>query len=225
VLTLLTAALLVLAVPGPAAHAAPARTSAPAAVRTVAPPPMLRPGSKGAYVTLLQRRLAALHYDVGTVDGAFGSDTLHAVYAFQKVQGLRLDGVVGTAVWHRLAAPRVPRPRHTLTAAAVEVNLNLRVVFLTRNGQVTKIIDASPGKPSTPTVTGNFTFIRRIDGWRHSGLGYLWRPYYFHGGFALHGEPSVPSYAASHGCVRVSMSAMNRLWPQLRIGERIYVYR
>jgi len=26
---------------------------------------------------------------------------------------------------------------------------------------------------------------------------------FFHGGFALHGSPSVPGYNASHGCVRL----------------------
>jgi lipoprotein-anchoring transpeptidase ErfK/SrfK len=29
----------------------------------------------------------------------------------------------------------------------------------------------------------------------------MWRPNYFYGGYALHGSTSVPTYAASHGCV------------------------
>ena len=226
-LALLAAVLLVLAVAGPAAraataHEASARTAATATAGATRP--TLRSGSKGAYVTRLQKRLAALHYDVGTVDGVFGSDTLHAVYAFQKVQRLKIDGIVGAAVWRKLAAPHVPKPTHKRSAAAIEVNLSLRVVFQTKDRKITKILDASPGKPSTPTVTGNFTIIRRIDGWRKSRLGLLWRPNYFHGGYALHGEGSVPTYAASHGCVRLTVSAMNRLWPQLKIGEHVYVY-
>jgi N-acetylmuramoyl-L-alanine amidase len=44
-------------------------------------------------------------------------------------------------------------------------------------------------------------------------------------GYALHGSTSVPTYAASHGCVRVTVPAMNRVWPRLFIGERVYVYR
>jgi lipoprotein-anchoring transpeptidase ErfK/SrfK len=98
-------------------------------------------------------------------------------------------------------------------------------VYLTKNGKVTKIVDASPGKPSTPTVRGSFKFSRRIDGWRHAPLGLLWRPYYFKGGYAVHGSKSVPTHAASHGCVRVPMASMNRLWSKLTIGERIYVFR
>lgn len=205
----------------------PARTAEAvgAPVTTVAAQPTLRQGDRGAAVTTLQKRLAALHYDVGTVDGIFGGSTLHAVYAFQKVQGIGIDGVVGPVTWGRLASPAVPRPKHTSSAAAVEIDLTLRVVYLTRNGAVTRIIDASPGKPSTPTVTGSFSIYRRIDGWRESDLGMLWRPNYFHAGYALHGSTSVPTYAASHGCVRVTIPAMNRVWSQLSIGERLYVYR
>jgi peptidoglycan hydrolase-like protein with peptidoglycan-binding domain len=213
-----------LVVPSPAARAASALSpGAPTAAS--ASQPTLRSGSRGSGVVRLQQRLAALRYDVGAVDGVFGSDTLHAVYAFQKVQRIGVDGVVGPATWSKLATPYVPKPRHTLSAAAVEVNLTTRVVYLTRSGQVTRIVDASPGKASTPTVTGNFTIYRRIEGWHQSPLGQLWRPNFFYRGYALHGSNSVPTYAASHGCVRVTVPAMNRLWSQLVIGERLYVYR
>lgn len=186
--------------------------------------PTLQSGSSGAAVTALQRRLAALHYDVGAVDGAFGPSTLHGVYAFQKVQGLRVDGVVGAATYAALDAPRIPVPRHTLDAAAVEVDLGRRVLLLTKAGAVTRVVDACPGKPSTPTPKGAFAITRRIDGWRRSDLGLLWRPNYFHDGYAVHGSTSVPTYAASHGCVRVTVPAMNRLWPVLRIGEKVWVH-
>ncbi|WP_198954431.1 L,D-transpeptidase family protein [Kineosporia sp. R_H_3] len=187
--------------------------------------PTVRQGSHGAAVVALQDRLTALHYDVGPVDGDFGTSTLHGVYAFRKVQGLHLDGIVGPRTWAALATPRVPQPRHTLTASAVEIDLARRVVYLTKNGAVTRIVDASPGKASTPTPTGAFTITRRIDGWRRSPLGLLWRPNYFHEGYALHGSTSVPTYAASHGCVRVTVPAMNRLWPKLFVGEHLWVYR
>jgi peptidoglycan hydrolase-like protein with peptidoglycan-binding domain len=230
VLAVLTVGLAGLALQAPTAQAVTAgattaRSPAVAAAVTAAAQPTLRKNSRGPQVTRLQKRLVALHYDVGAVDGVFGNDTLHAVYAFQKVQRLGVDGVVGPATWAKLAAPKVPVPRRKLSAAAVEVNLTTRVVYLTKNGKVTRIVDASPGKRSTPTVTGSYRFSRRINGWRDAPLGLLWRPYYFKGGYALHGSTSVPTYAASHGCVRVTIAAMNRLWSTLTIGERIYVYR
>jgi hypothetical protein len=196
----------------------------PAATATTTRP-TLRPGAHGADVVYLQQRLTTLRYDVGSVDGVFGDSTLHGVIAFQKVQRIGVDGTVGPITWARLAQPVVPRPRYTTGTSAVEVNLTRRVVYVTKSGAVTRILDASPGKPSTPTVTGTFSIYRRVDGWHQSPLGMLWRPNYFYRGYALHGYTVVPTYAASHGCVRVTIRAMNRLWSQLFLGERLYVYR
>jgi N-acetylmuramoyl-L-alanine amidase len=187
--------------------------------------PTLRMGSHGSAVTRLQRRLAELHYDVGTVDGSFGSQTFHGVVAFQKVNGLSRDGIVGPRTWAALANPVVPRPRRKLSASSLAVNLTRQVVYLARNGAVLRILDASTGKASTPTPLGNFTIQRRIDGWRQSALGLMWRPNYFFRGFAVHGSTSVPAFPASHGCVRVTIQAMNRLWPLLRIGMPVSLYR
>ena len=43
----------------------------------------------------IQRRLQALGFDPGPLDGAWGSRTRAAVIAFQKARGLTVDGVVG----------------------------------------------------------------------------------------------------------------------------------
>lgn len=223
-LVLLTLVAGVSAVAGPAA-AAPATARQPVAASAAAAWPTVKDGSHGSAVTYLQQRLIALHYDVGSVDGVFGYNTLHAVYAFQKVQGIGVDGVVGPTTWSKLASPYRPKARYYHSSAAVEINLTKRVLYLTKAGAVTRIVDASPGKSSTPTPTGNFSITRRIDGWRQSDLGLLWRPYYFYRGYAIHGSTSVPTYSASHGCVRVTIPAMNRLWSRLYIGERVHVYR
>lgn len=187
--------------------------------------PTLRLGSRGSAVTYLQRRLAALHYDVGSIDGIFGSSTYHGVVAFQKVNSLTRDGIVGPRTWGALDRPLIPRPRYSHSGYSLEVNLTKQVVYLARQGAVVRILNASSGKASTPTPTGNFTVNRRIDGWRQSSLGLLWRPNYFYRGYAVHGSTSVPAYPASHGCVRVTVPAMNRLWSLLRIGTPTHIYR
>jgi N-acetylmuramoyl-L-alanine amidase len=198
--------------------------AAPVRPMTVTAQPVLRQGSRGAAVINLQRRLATLRYDVGPIDGVFGYSTRHGVVAFQKVNGLVRDGIVGPRTWYALAHPVLPRPRRWLSASSLEANLTKQVVYLARQGVVLHILDASSGKASTPTPTGNFTIYRRIDGWRQSTLGLLWRPNYFYRGYAVHGSTSVPTYPASHGCVRVTMPAMNRLWSLLRIGMAVSVY-
>lgn len=57
---------------------------------------LLGRGSKGPEVTELQKKLVQLGYQVGTVDGKFGSKTEAAIRKFQKEHGLRVDGLAGT---------------------------------------------------------------------------------------------------------------------------------
>jgi lipoprotein-anchoring transpeptidase ErfK/SrfK len=104
-----------------------------------------------------------------------------------------------------------------------------------RNGGIVRIFDVSSGSGRLYTVdgqvrraitpTGNFRIQRKINGWRTSKLGRLYRPAYFYGGYALHGSWSVPAYPASHGCVRVTIAAMDRLYNGLPIGMPVKVYR
>lgn len=191
----------------------------------VADRPMLRQGSRGSAVVTLQRRLAALRYDVGPIDGIFGPSTYHGVVAFQKVNNLGRDGIVGPRTWAALDRPVTPRARYRHSGYGVEVNLTKQVLYLTRQGAVVRVVNASSGTARTPTPTGNYTVVRHIDGWRQSSLGLLWRPKYFYRGYAVHGSTSVPAYPASHGCVRVTVPAMNRLWSILRIGTPVHIYR
>ena len=209
---------------GGPALASPAAPAATQAADAAAARPTLRQGARGSAVTTLQRRLTALHYDLGAADGVFGAETFHAVVAFQKVNNLGRDGIVGPATWAKLDRPLTLRPRYSHSGTWVEVRLDKQVLMLARGGSAIRILDASSGKASTPTVTGNFTILRRIDGWRTSDLGRLWRPNYFYGGYAIHGYTSVPNYPASHGCVRVTMAAMNRLWGVIGVGMPTHVY-
>lgn len=208
----------------PAGPAATRATQAPEATDAAAARPTLRQGSRGSAVTSLQRRLTALHYDLGPVDGVFGAETFHAVVAFQKVHNLGRDGIVGPATWAKLDRPLTLRPRYSHSGTWIEVRLDKQVLVLARGGSAIRILDASSGKASTPTVTGNFTIQRRIDGWRTSDLGRLWRPNYFYRGYAIHGYTSVPNYPASHGCVRLTIAAMNRLWGVIGVGMPTHVY-
>jgi peptidoglycan hydrolase-like protein with peptidoglycan-binding domain len=72
----------------------------------------LRRGSKGTQVKYLQQKLNALGFNVGEVDGSFGPKTLAGVRAFQKANGLAVDGVVGPATRAKLnsISPTKPKP-------------------------------------------------------------------------------------------------------------------
>lgn len=68
---------------------------------------ILKKGSKGEEVKLLQEFLYDIGYEPGTADGDFGSNTKKAVQAFQKDAGLAMDGVVGEKTWEALDAIRI----------------------------------------------------------------------------------------------------------------------
>ena len=63
--------------------------------------PVLRKGSNGVYVEVLQKKLNDAGYNLA-VDGDFGNKTLEAVKDYQKVNGLVVDGIVGVKTWEKL---------------------------------------------------------------------------------------------------------------------------
>ncbi len=216
---------------------APPTTAAPTTTTKPKPaaPAKLRSGSEGAQVKALQRRLHELGYQVQAADGQFGPETHHSVVAFQKVNRLGRDGVVGPITRKALERPRVPKPRSTKAGFHVEADLTLQVVYMVRDGKIVEILDASSASGQTYTVDGDvrlavtpqgsFVIQRKIDAWRRSKLGLLYRPAYFIGGYALHGAHSVPPVPASHGCIRITTTAMDRWFAKLPVGTPMLVYR
>ena len=51
---------------------------------------------------VLQRKLGETGFDAGTPDGIFGRMTTRAVKRYQRVNKLKVDGIVGSATWGRL---------------------------------------------------------------------------------------------------------------------------
>ncbi len=73
----------------------------------------LQMGMRGEDVRKLQKRLKALGYATGPIDGIFGSITHSAVILYQKNAKIKQDGIVGPVTWAKLnsgAASLVPHP-------------------------------------------------------------------------------------------------------------------
>lgn len=196
-------------------------------------PDTIEPGDAGPWVVHLQQRLAEAGFRPGAIDGRFGQYLLGAVYAFQKVHDLERDGVFRAQHWTLLDATiSVPVAAE---ADRVEVDLDRQVLYLIEEQVVKVVLPISSGngaayraasgrfvKATTPE--GGYKFYRHINGWRISYLGGLYRPYYFRGGYAIHGSYNVPPYPDSHGCVRVELHDMDYLTTELSIGMPVYVY-
>lgn len=174
----------------------------------IPPPPVLELGSRGPAVGQLERRLVELRYlPPGSANASFDMRTWHAVVAFQGWNGLARTGVVSRQTWAKLRRATVPRPWGGLRAG-VEIDLARQVLLLVRGGVTVRAIHVSTGAGGR-TPRGRFSVrSKALQSW--SVPFGVWLPYaqYFYGGFALHSYPSVPTYPASHGCVRLpSMEA------------------
>jgi len=101
--------------------------------------PTLRVGSRGQAVVRLQTLLNTNGFNVGTVDGIFGSRTLAAVQAFQAARGLTVDGIVGVRTWTALgvncAAPG-PGPTPPPTNNCPTLRVGSRGTAVTRLQQL-----------------------------------------------------------------------------------------
>jgi lipoprotein-anchoring transpeptidase ErfK/SrfK len=198
---------------------------------TTVPPP-LGPGSSGPAVLALQQRLASLGYWLGTADGTFGDATEQAVYALQKAAGISRDGLVGPETEAALARGVVPTFRPA-SGYVIEVDLADDLVMFVTNDKLEMTLNTSTGGGYTYTGTdvavtpvGDFSIYREVDGMVTDNLGQLWRPKFFVGGIALHGDSYVPPYPVSHGCVRVSNEAINWIWTHnlAPVGTNVWVY-
>ena len=205
----------------------------PSTSASTAPFNGLRPGDSGPAVTTLQARLAELKYDVSP-DGQYSSSTMHAVMAFQKVNGLGRDGVAGATTLAKLASPSIPGALVGGGGATrVEVDVARQVLFFYKSNALYRIVSVSTGSgerfcvdgrcATAVTPGGSYRVSGKVGGWQTGKLGRLYKPSYFNGNIAIHGALSVPGGPASHGCVRVPMNSADWIFGSLPSGTPVYV--
>lgn len=188
-------------------------------------PPSLTFGSRSPLIAELLHRLGALGYEVPSTTLTFDYDVLESVYAFEKVENLDRTGIANATFWAHLDNAAVPQPRYYQPADHIEVDKAKQVLYIVRNGKVVHISPVSTaGLPGRFTPEGRFSIFRKVPGYDPSPLGILYKPMYFTGGYAIHGNPSVPPYPASHGCIRVPNFVIERLYESEPYGETVYVY-
>lgn len=183
--------------------------------------PSLHPGECGKVVKGFKQELAKMGYVSGggkCFNGRLGREVL----AYRKVNDMNRSQKAGAGLVKKVFGGKGGyHVKYPKAGEHVEVPLSKQVLVMIKKGRPFAIYPVSTGKPSTPTITGHYTFYRREPGLNSHGMYYS---FYWHNGYAVHGYAEVPNYPASHGCVRTFIADQPRIYEQLHYGESIFVF-
>jgi lipoprotein-anchoring transpeptidase ErfK/SrfK len=178
-------------------------------------------GSGGPKVAVLQRQLAELGYAVPK-SGRYDSATGRAVLAYRKVNRMSRIQSANWTIFRRVFRGKgAYKLKYPNAGKHVEADLSRQVLVLAQNGKPFRTYHTSSGAPSTPTVRGSYRFYRKGPG--YNGVGMYYSSYFIRG-YAIHGYHSVPTYNASHGCLRVPLASAVSIYNWISLGDRIFVY-
>jgi hypothetical protein len=181
-----------------------------------------------------ERRLSEMGYWTGPIDGAIDGITRTALIAFQKWEGRKITGRLTRDEVEAISNAPSPQPRDAGYKHA-EIDVDRQVLsVIDDDGTITRIVPVSTGsgrrydekgnRGLAYTPKGRFRIYGKVSGWKTSPLGLLYYPSYFSDGLAIHGNPSVPSQPASHGCIRVPMFAARAISEMLPVGTIVIIY-
>lgn len=222
-------------------------TLPPTTTTEVAPidKPLKAVGARGGKETKrLQARLLELGFWLSTANGRYDLTTRQAVMAFQKYYGLKRTGIVNAETAALIGSTTERVHAKTTKGNIIEVDKDRQVLMVVRDGKTLFALNTSTGNGQyfletnkktdgkyesgrAITPSGKYKIhSQRPKGWWEGDLGKIYRPKYFDGGRAIHGMRRVPATPASHGCVRVSLPAMDMLWTLdwVKWGLRVWVY-
>lgn len=156
--------------------------------------------------------------------GTLDTQTSTAVLGFQKWANLSRDGALGEATVAALQRATRPEPRRRAPGRRIEVQLRRQLALLIQDNRVVRAVHISSGAGGK-TPAGSFRVFRK-ERYSWSVPFKVWLPWasYFTGGVAFHEFGSVPTYAASHGCVRVNHYDAQMLFGFAETGTPVDVF-
>ena len=184
--------------------------------------PTLEEGSRGKAVEILHNHLRQLGYKNAPQGNIWNEYTSLAVLAFRKTNGLGFEEKASPEVLRMLLRGQGEFPLlERKPGRYVEVDLTRQVMVLAEDGQPQMTYHISSGAPSTPSDLGRYTFYSKLPGTNALGMFYS---VFYNRGEATHGYPSVPSYPASHGCIRNPLVSSVQIYNWIPLGAPIWVY-
>lgn len=183
--------------------------------------PSLHRGQCGDVVVGFKKAMRKMGY-IANSGRCYGGKTARGVLAYRKVNDMTRSMRAGAGLVKKVFSGKGGyEVRHPGAGEHVEAPLSKQVLVFAKGDKPFAIYPISSGKPSTPTVTGHFEFIRQEPGYNSHGMYYS---FYFYGGYAVHGYNSVPDYPASHGCLRTFIADQPEIYNRIFFGEDIFIW-
>jgi lipoprotein-anchoring transpeptidase ErfK/SrfK len=124
-----------------------------------------------------------------------------------------------------------------VAARRVVVSIPDRKLAVIEAGALVEMYDVAVGKPSTPTPTGTFTIVNRLEHPTYyrpgvvippgpgNPLGTRWMGL-SEKGYGIHGtsDPASIGFAKSTGCIRLRNADVERLYKRLRAGDIVELH-
>jgi L,D-transpeptidase catalytic domain len=183
--------------------------------------PDLDPGDSSNAVKVFNRLLKKRGY-YAPGGKQYGSGTGRAVLAFHKVNGQARNQNATAGDFAKLAAGKGDyKLKYAGAGKHVEVDISRQVMVLAKGGKPKYTFHISSGAPATPSDRGHFQFYRKDPGYNSLGMYYS---VYYNRGEATHGYHAVPTYPASHGCLRNPIPNSIFIYNWIDLGDDIWVY-
>ena len=128
---------------------------------------VMRSGTRGVAVKRLQQALMDLGYYYNSLDGIYDSDEIAAVKEFQRVNGLKADGIAGLDTQRMLYSGfAMPKPTATPKSTATPKKTATPKATATPKKTATPKPTATPKKTATPKPTatpavGTYTLLKK----------------------------------------------------------------
>jgi len=186
-------------------------------------------------VSFYQRRLEALSFRPGPIDGKMGPKTRDSLTAFQKSYDLPVSGELCEETKVALEVPSATpplKPEGNFEGLYFEIDTSKQILSMIEDREVQVTLNVSTGKnDKTPVREEPFRIYEKVDsGWVTAigrdgrPQGQMYKPLKFFGPYYIHGSKNVPGYPASLGCIRVQPRHMDWLHEISRVGTKVLIY-
>lgn len=195
-----------------------------------------------------QTIMKKLGIPAGPVDGLWGSQTAQGLCTFRAISGSTPSrGTLDATTYRKLGQYNSKYSSLSKISASslsgertyLKVYQKCQTMVYVENGKYRKVIPVSTGKSGHSTPRGTYRLGYTQKGWNCSNLypesckrqysgkfrnisnyGNMYNMRHVTGAIFVHGSTSVPTYPASHGCIRVSTGNSDWMYDNVGNGKK-----